>query len=57
MTITKEEGKIILESMQHCWDVNGFIDDEDKELFIKIKSEFNLKSYYDYNQNKIIFLT
>lgn len=55
MSIDREEAKLILQALEQCWNVNGFIDDEEKELIRKLKFEFDIKYHYSQNSANIIF--
>ncbi len=55
MNINIEEAKIIIQSIEQCWSINGFIDDEDKELLLKLKTEFNLKYTHTPTSSNLIF--
>jgi hypothetical protein len=49
MKINEEEAKIIIESIEQCQNINGFIDEQEKDLLIKIRFEFPHLKYYHIN--------
>ena len=55
MSISREEAKIILQALEQCWKVNGFINDEEQDLIRKLKFEFDIKYHYSENSANIIF--